>query len=905
MATISLNPEFEALLDGLGNTRLPNLALDYSDLLRNVRPDEDDVVGDIILSSTGLTAQFASLDPEDSEIYTFKISGSGITPSSTLQGLQQALENGTANGTITQISMDYGDLRIAQLDIAPESLTLSSGNQSLELTGGFPVTLSQLITLVDILDGEAEGSLEEYGFTGFSLRDNGEVLASLELGDTITLNLDGFVLTMTGADISVAELFEFINPVRAQIVPEITLFDASGNPVEGQVFSFSNDEPNSLRIVYEELPQGTYFAQVTASDEQIVSWQAQTGVYQLGGSWWGPTANANQWTFEDMGDAPANSTTPYVLNSGASFVGEIDRIGDADWVRIDFPGFNGTYSVSDWESNQFFTFKDPLVLDAFGTGQPATELRDVPGISFDSLTITDPDGTVILSATDVENFRNFIDELDVVLGSFFIPSLGDLSLAFATGDPHLLTHDGLGYDFHAAGEYVLMRATNGEMFELQSRMSPAGENVTANVAAALQLGEDTIMIAPGATQLRINGDARALADGDLIRLDTSVITREGNSYKIYAIAPDDSQSLIQVDIVGSRVDIGVGLSSYWQNNVEGLLGNFNGTIDDDLVFDGGTKSLQIPLQFGDDAEAGTYGVYGEFRDYWRVNDETTLFTYSAGEGPDSFYLADYPTQMITLDDFSPEARAEAGALAEAAGLTPGSFAFNNAVLDLLVTQDESYLESATRSQEFVQTVTSPEAPAPEIVTPEVAGGGLTDTLLSLSGSISSFGGAALTNTTVTFRPDGKSVNLTRQTRDSDSFEFNLSENSEGRLDASRDWQTGDPSITALDALNVLRIAVGVAPSFGEASAQQLIAADINGDGRVTALDALEVLRAAVGVSSANAPRWVFFDAETDWDALELSRENTLVETGVSVASLTENTGGVDMVGILLGNMDTV
>ena len=532
-------------------------------------------------------------------------------------------------------------------------------------------------------------------------------------------------------------------------------------------------------------------------------------------------------------------------------------------------------------------------------------MRDLQGISFDSLTITDPNGIVILSATDVENFRNFIDELDVVLGSFFVPSLGDLSLAFATGDPHLLTHDGLGYDFHAAGEYVLMRATNGDLFELQSRMSPAGENVTANVAAALQLGDDTIMIAPGATQLRINGDARAMADGDLIRLDSGVIMREGNSYKIYVIAPDESQSLVQVDIVGSRVDIGVGLSSYWQNNVEGLLGNFNGTTADDLVFDGGTKSLQIPLQFGDDAEAGTYGVYGEFRDYWRVTDDSTLFSYAVGEGPDSFYLADYPTQMITIDDFSTEAQAEAGAMAEAAGLTPGSFAFNNAVLDLLITQDDSYIDSAIRSNQFTEEVTSPEAPPPVIEIPQVAGGGLTDSLLSLTGSVTNFAGDALTNTTVSFRPNGKSVNLTRLTRDSDSFEFNLSESSEGRLDASRDWQTGDPSITALDALNVLRIAVGVSPSFGEVSAQHLIAADINGDGRVTALDALEVLRAAVGVSSANAPRWVFFDAETDWDALDLSRTNTHVETGVSVASLTENIGGVDMVGILLGNMEIV
>ncbi len=310
MTTISLNPEFEALLAGLEETRLPSLRLDNFDLLRNFWIDEDDVIGDIILSGTGIIAQVASHDPDSNEIYTFRISGSGIQPTSTLQGLQQAIEDGTANGTITQISIDYGDLRIAQLDIGPASLTFSSGNQSLELTGGFPVTLSQLINLVDILDGEAEGSLEQYGFTGFSLRDGDDVLAGLEIGETVTLNLDGFVLSMTGADITATELFNFINPGRAQIVPEITLFDASGTPVEGEVFSFQFDEPNSFRIVYEHLPQGTYFAQITASDEQIVNWQTQTGLYRLGSSWWGPTTDANLWTFEDMGCESACKIDP-------------------------------------------------------------------------------------------------------------------------------------------------------------------------------------------------------------------------------------------------------------------------------------------------------------------------------------------------------------------------------------------------------------------------------------------------------------------------------------------------------------------------------------------------------------------------------------------------------------------
>ncbi|MGP9788901.1 VWD domain-containing protein [Roseinatronobacter sp. NSM] len=900
MTTISLNRNFQTLLDGLGDTRLADFNFGNIDLLDNFTTEDAYFASNPVLTSTSFTAQFNSLDESDPTLYTLRVQGSGITPSGTAQEFSTALDNGTANGTITQISIDYGAQRVAQLDIAPGSLTLTSGTQSLELTGGFPVTLSNIINLVDILDGEGEGSLAQYGFTGLTLRDGGAVLASLQTGDTLTLNLDGYTLTMTDADITSEQIFNFLNPGRGQILPQITLFDSNGTVVNGHTFGFSNDSPSSFRIAYEHLPQGTYYAQITASDQQIVDWQTQTGLYQLYSSWWAGV-NSGVSSSEDMGDAPANASTPYVLNSGAIFFGAVGSVGDADWVRIDFPEWSSTYRQYDMFSGESVEFTDALVLQAFGTGQPEPQLRDLPGLNFGGLTVSAPDGTVIVSAENVESFAAFMDELDTILASMRLPQIGGLGLAFATGDPHLLTHDGLGYDFHAAGEYVLMRATNGADFELQSRMSPAGENVTANVAAALRLGDDVIMIAPGATPLLLNGVAQPLADGGVLVRANGSIERDGNSYKISITAPDMSTSLVQVDIVGSRVDIGVGLSDYWQNNVEGLLGNFSGSIQDDLRLANGT-SLTFPLVFGDDEAAGTYGVYGQFREDWRVNDTTTLFTYGEGEGPDSFYLADYPTQMTTLDDFTTEERAGAEAAAEAAGLTPGTFAFNNAVLDLLITQDDSYLDSAVNANNvLIDMGATPD----NIHVPQVAGGGITEGLLGLSGRVTDLDGTGLSNATVTFRPAGTSVNLTRLTRDGDDFRFDLSENATGRLDASRDWQTGDPAITALDALDVLRLAVGLNPSFGPAQAQNFIAADVNGDGAVTALDALEVLRAAVGLQSATPPRWVFFDADTDFEAMSLSRTNTHVETGIDIAALNSSLAGIDMVGILLGNMDSV
>ena len=123
----------------------------------------------------------------------------------------------------------------------------------------------------------------------------------------------------------------------------------------------------------------------------------------------------------------------------------------------------------------------------------------------------------------------------------------------------------------------------------------------------------------------------------------------------------------------------------------------------------------------------------------------------------------------------------------------------------------------------------------------------------------------------------------------------------GRIEAARAHQDGACGVTASDALDVLRLAVGLETSFGPASAGNFIAADINQDGRVTAADALDVLRAAVGLESENVPRWVFFDAGTDRDALELDRNNTSVESGIDLAAMLSDQSA-EMTGILLGSM---
>jgi hypothetical protein len=119
------------------------------------------------------------------------------------------------------------------------------------------------------------------------------------------------------------------------------------------------------------------------------------------------------------------------------------------------------------------------------------------------------------------------------------------------------------------------------------------------------------------------------------------------------------------------------------------------------------------------------------------------------------------------------------------------------------------------------------------------------------------------------------------------------------VDAVRDFDTGDASIDVTDALNALRLAVGLNPSFGPANAMDFIAADVDQNGAVNVTDALDILRFAVGLETENAPRWVFLDDTQDLSGT--SNSNVSYETGTESGAIIEG-GDLQLTGVLLGNL---
>lgn len=469
-------------------------------------------------------------------------------------------------------------------------------------------------------------------------------------------------------------------------------------------------------------------------------------------------------------------------------------------------------------------------------------------------------------------------------------------IAWTVGDPHLLTLDGVGYDFHAIGEFVLLRGTSGggfSNFEIQSRMGPVLDdlgdpvpNVSANIAIAARLGNGSeVMIdAADASPLSIGGVVRTISDGDAIEVGNDLISRDGDTYTVVFAGADGTvgagDARLSVIVRDGFVDMGVQISADMAGQVEGLLGDGNGNPDDDIALADGNV-LERPLAFED--------LYGDFRDDWRVTTEDqSLFTYDAGETLAGFYDPAAPSGGPT-DGATEEELGAARQAVENAGLTPGTLAFDNAVQDFLLTGDDRFIESSSGE-------TAP--------TPENTGSAGTlaqgEERVTLNVTLTDEVGTGLDGAVVNFSAGGAPV-LGQAAGAGGSYDVRLgSSTTEGRVDALRSYnEDTDADITVGDALNALRLAVGLNPSFGDADPMNFIAADVNRDGDVGVSDALDILRFAVGLQTENAPRWVFLD-----DAQDLSgtnKDNVQYNTGKDTGLIADNPG-VQLTGVLLGDL---
>lgn len=236
----------------------------------------------------------------------------------------------------------------------------------------------------------------------------------------------------------------------------------------------------------------------------------------------------------------------------------------------------------------------------------------------------------------------------------------------STGDPHLVTFDGLLYDLQLPGDFVLVRA--GSELEVQARQVsvPLYPGRTVNGEIAMRLGSNRVTVATALPGVQVNGVPTTLGDapvvlegGETLRLKDNVLaaTRPGGD-------------LVEVRLGGAYLDVRIHPSPVLLPR--GLLGDHDGDTENDLAPRGGQAYSAV----------STGRLYGEFAESWRVSPDESLFDHPwTGNWPS------LPSDTIMQDDIdSARELCKLGRISHPALL-------DACILDVAITGDPSMVES--------------------------------------------------------------------------------------------------------------------------------------------------------------------------------------------------------------------
>ena len=287
------------------------------------------------------------------------------------------------------------------------------------------------------------------------------------------------------------------------------------------------------------------------------------------------------------------------------------------------------------------------------------------------------------------------------------------------GDPHINTYDGLHYSFQLVGEFILTKAENAG-FEVQARQKAvAGRSgVSLNSAVAMRVCGHRVAIYAqdipngGSTPVWIDGlptpfdvDALPLPGGGEIQRMGS------NNYAI--VWPSGDQVLIRSIQAGGDTFLNIMPTLRRDRSDEwiGLLGNFNGSTDDDLMSRDGstiparsTYSLAtnvidralpavIPVRTIEDTYFDT--LYRQFGDSWRIRQSESLFDYPLGQYTANFTDTAFPRQLVTLNGVAPARIDAALTTCQEAGVDEALL--DGCVFDVAATGDNTFANAAANA----------------------------------------------------------------------------------------------------------------------------------------------------------------------------------------------------------------
>lgn len=263
-----------------------------------------------------------------------------------------------------------------------------------------------------------------------------------------------------------------------------------------------------------------------------------------------------------------------------------------------------------------------------------------------------------------------------------------------SGEPHQSTFDERHYSLQTAAELVASRSRDGR-FEVQWRQEPIGDHVSGITAVAVRITEDRITVVGDGDVLRIDGEVVTLAGGEAFRTVGGTLVHRLDDRIV--IEGPEGEGAVHLNLHPTMMGVLVDPPEDDRGALEGLLGDADGDSTDDLVLADG--SLLIEETWED--------LHPGLAEAWRVTDETTLFDYADGLGPDDYWDPTFPARQIRVEDFSDDERAAAEAACRAAGVS-GSPRLERCTFDVLVLDDPAAAELAARQQDAAGLELTPQ-----------------------------------------------------------------------------------------------------------------------------------------------------------------------------------------------------
>ncbi len=247
------------------------------------------------------------------------------------------------------------------------------------------------------------------------------------------------------------------------------------------------------------------------------------------------------------------------------------------------------------------------------------------------------------------------------------------------GDPHLVSFDGVRFSFQTVGEFVLAKST-ARNIEVQVRQRQEGNDFSLNSGVAMNVNGDRLCIyaddypdADYSTPVRLNGMSVHVIGGTYFLPHGGTIRKKGQLYTVYF--PNGEVVTAKLRNLNRRgfMDVSVTILPCSARDFTGLLGNANGSMQDDFDVPGNTSRV---VYASNSSEADYFRrerqafLAKEYAEIHRVTMATTLFDYPPGMSTVSYTNRMYPIVYRDLNDVNTRQLDRARRLCRERGVNP-------------------------------------------------------------------------------------------------------------------------------------------------------------------------------------------------------------------------------------------